>query len=131
MTGMTMPLLCVYDREMLKLTKRDAATLTVDEMNGGGDEQLPQCLQALGGKEFVFQIRVTPFKFTPKHRTFTVNGISDHIEPKTFNTKEASIVGGESGEASASASTLVEGGGYDPNPTGGKVKDGSRKRPRE
>ncbi|CAF1929120.1 unnamed protein product, partial [Brassica oleracea] len=114
----------VFDREMLNLIKKDAATLTVEE-------QLQQCLEELGGKEFVFQIRVTPFNFTPNHRTFTVCGISDHIEPETFNTKEASIVGGESGETSASAGTLVEGEAYDPNPTGGQLKDGNRKRPRE
>ncbi|KAF2567493.1 hypothetical protein F2Q68_00027341 [Brassica cretica] len=113
----------VFDREMLSLIKKDAATLTV--------EQLPQCLGELGGKEFVFQIHVTPFNFTPNHRTFTVCGISDHIEPETFNTKEASIVGGESGETSASAGASVEGEAYDPNPTGGQVKDGNRKRPRE
>nr|VDD24960.1 unnamed protein product [Brassica oleracea] len=99
----------VFDIDMLNLIKKDAATLTVEEMNGGGGEQLPQCLEELGGKEFVFQIRVTPFNFTPNHHTFTVCGISDHIEPETFNTKEASIVGGESGETSASAGTLVEG----------------------
>ncbi|CAN7079034.1 hypothetical protein Bca4012_078042 [Brassica carinata] len=70
----------VFDREMLNLIKKDAATLTVEE---------------------------------------------------TFNTKEASIVGGESGETSASAGTLVEGEAYDPNQTGGQVKDGNRKRLRE
>lgn len=102
----------VFDKEMLKLTKKDAATLTVDEvcfpksqkiipsialhckvtrcfhllqMNGGRGEQLPQCLQELGGKEFVFHIRVTQFNFTPSHRTFTVCGISDHIEPEVLN----------------------------------------------
>ncbi|KAG2286389.1 hypothetical protein Bca52824_045993 [Brassica carinata] len=95
----------VFDREMLSLIKKDAATLTVE------------------------QIHVTPFNFTPNHRTFTVCGISDHIEPETFNTKEASIVGGESGETSASAGASVEGEAYDPNPTGGQVKDGNRKRP--
>ncbi|KAJ4894790.1 Rep_fac-A_C domain-containing protein [Raphanus sativus] len=99
----------VFDREMLKLTKKDAAALTVDEINGGGGEQLLQCLEELGGKEFVFQIRVTPFNFTQNHHTFTVSGISDHIEPETFNNNEASIVGVESGQASASASTLFEG----------------------
>ncbi|KAH0847096.1 hypothetical protein HID58_091813 [Brassica napus] len=31
----------VLDREMLNLIKKDAATLTVKEMNGGGGEQLP------------------------------------------------------------------------------------------
>ncbi|KAG2314519.1 hypothetical protein Bca52824_017641 [Brassica carinata] len=74
----------VFDREVLKLTKKDAAALAVDEINGGGGEQLPQCLEELGGKEFVFQIRVTPFNFTQNHRIFTVSGISDHIEPEYF-----------------------------------------------
>ncbi|XP_056867045.1 uncharacterized protein LOC130512765 [Raphanus sativus] len=74
----------VFDREMLKLTKKDAAALTVDEINGGGGEQLLQCLEELGGKEFVFQIRVTPFNFTQNHHTFTVSGISDHIEPEVL-----------------------------------------------
>ncbi|KAG2269712.1 hypothetical protein Bca52824_064267 [Brassica carinata] len=56
---------------MPKLTKKNAAALTLDE------------------------IRVTPFNFTPHHRTFTVSGISDHINPEIFNTSEALIVGGK------------------------------------
>ncbi|CDY34476.1 BnaC04g13230D [Brassica napus] len=52
-------------KEMLKLTKQDAAVLTLDEMNVGGGEELPQCLKELAGKYFVFQIRVKPFNFTP------------------------------------------------------------------
>ncbi|KAF8099420.1 hypothetical protein N665_0244s0019 [Sinapis alba] len=46
---------------MLKLTKQDAAVLTHDKMNNGVGEELPECLAELAGKEFVFQIRVTPF----------------------------------------------------------------------
>lgn len=72
-----------------------------------------------------------PVQFHPNHRNFTVCGISDHIEPETFNTKEASIVGGESGETSASAGALVEGEAYDPNPADGQVNYGNRKRFRE
>ncbi|XP_018511518.1 uncharacterized protein LOC103849055 isoform X1 [Brassica rapa] len=32
----------VFDKEMVKLTKQDAAGLTLDEMNGGESEELPQ-----------------------------------------------------------------------------------------
>ncbi|CAN7010599.1 unnamed protein product [Brassica oleracea var. botrytis] len=67
---------------MLKLTKQDAAAQTLDEMNVGGSEELPQCLKELAGKYFVFQIRVKPFNFTPNHRTFTVCAIVNHINPR-------------------------------------------------
>ena len=74
----------LFDREMLKLTKQDAAALTLDEvcnflntslidhiqlsaklctcptwlqlqMNVGGGEELPQCLKELAGKYFYFR----------------------------------------------------------------------------
>ncbi|CAN6856829.1 unnamed protein product [Brassica oleracea var. botrytis] len=97
----------VFDRKMLKLTKQDAAVLALDEMNGGGGDELPHCLKELDGKDFVFQIRVTPYNFTSNHRTFTVSGISDHINPRyyyivsadfhhqTFNTNEAPLLKGK------------------------------------
>ncbi|CAN6834156.1 unnamed protein product, partial [Brassica oleracea] len=69
-------------KEMLKLTKQDAAALTLDEMNVGGGVELPQCLKELAGKYFVFQIRVKPFNFTPNHRTFTVFAIVNHTNPR-------------------------------------------------
>ena len=48
------------------------------QVSNGGEEYLPSCLEELAGKEFVFQIRViTPFNFTPNHRTFTVSTITD------------------------------------------------------
>ncbi|KAF3524897.1 hypothetical protein F2Q69_00050465 [Brassica cretica] len=100
-------------------------------MNGGGGVQLPQCLEEIAGKEFVFQIRVTPFNFTPRHRTFTVSGISDHINPETFSTDEALIVGGEAGEAFASAIIKVESEKDDTNPDGVKDKDVRHIRTRE
>lgn len=53
-------------------------------MNGGGGDELPHCLKELDGKDFVFQIRVTPYNFTSNHRTFTVSGISDHINPRYY-----------------------------------------------
>ena len=46
------------------------------QVSNGGEEYLPSCLEELAGKEFVFQIRVTPFNFTPNHRTFTVSTIT-------------------------------------------------------
>ncbi|CAN7010603.1 unnamed protein product [Brassica oleracea var. botrytis] len=42
-------------KEMLKLTKQDAAALTLDEMNVGGGEELPQCLKELAGKYLYFR----------------------------------------------------------------------------
>ncbi|KAF3577716.1 hypothetical protein DY000_02029935 [Brassica cretica] len=69
-------------KEILKLTKQDAASLTLDEMNVGGSEELPQCLKELAGKYFVFQIRVKPLNFTPNHHTFTVFAIVNHINPR-------------------------------------------------
>ncbi|KAL0712727.1 hypothetical protein Bca4012_019705 [Brassica carinata] len=44
----------VFDREMVKLTKQDAAGLTLTEMNGGG-ERNSQCVRDLAGKELVFR----------------------------------------------------------------------------
>ncbi|KAF3540213.1 hypothetical protein F2Q69_00019952 [Brassica cretica] len=69
------------------------------------------------------QIRVTPYNFTSNHRTFTVSGISDHINP-------SSIVEGEGSEASASVSNTLGGQGDEPNPSGYEGKEGGgRKRP--
>ncbi|KAL0795575.1 hypothetical protein Bca101_066952 [Brassica carinata] len=72
----------VFDKEMSKLTKQDAAVLALDVVNDGGEERLPGCLEELEGKEFVFHIHVTPFNFTPNHRTFTVSTIhgKEHFE---------------------------------------------------
>ncbi|RID40239.1 hypothetical protein BRARA_J00299 [Brassica rapa] len=62
----------VFDKEMTKLTKHEAAVLALDEDSNGGEDYLPSCLEELAEKEFVFQIRVTPFNFTLNHRTFAV-----------------------------------------------------------
>ncbi|CAN7103157.1 unnamed protein product [Brassica rapa subsp. narinosa] len=43
----------------------------------GGEENLPSCLEELTEKEFVFQIHVTTFNFTPNHRIFTVPTITE------------------------------------------------------
>uniref|UniRef100_A0A0D3D388 Uncharacterized protein n=1 Tax=Brassica oleracea var. oleracea TaxID=109376 RepID=A0A0D3D388_BRAOL len=126
----------VFDKEMLKLTKQDAAALTLNEINGGGGVELPQCLKDLGGQDFVFQIRVTPFNFTPNHRTFTVSAIVDTIVPETFKTNAAELVQVEGGEASATGSNMTGinmtgGEEKEPNPSNSGGKGGVRKRTRE
>ncbi|KAH0926797.1 LOW QUALITY PROTEIN: hypothetical protein HID58_019053, partial [Brassica napus] len=89
----------VFDKEMSKLTKLEAAVLAFDAISvgiffpghitseyclfavgawhEGEEERLPGFLEELEEKEFVFQIRVIPFNFTPNHRTFTVSTITD------------------------------------------------------
>ncbi|KAL0827140.1 hypothetical protein Bca101_050817 [Brassica carinata] len=47
------------------------------EAANGGEENLPSCLEELTEKKFVFEIRVTPFNFTPNHRIFTVPTITE------------------------------------------------------
>ncbi|KAF8095890.1 hypothetical protein N665_0285s0006 [Sinapis alba] len=106
---------------MLKLTKQDAVVLTLDEMNGGGSEELPQCLKELARKDFVFQIRVIPYNFTPNHHALTVSRISDHITPG-LSTPMKPFVEGEGGEASASVSNKLGGQGVEPNPSGSEDK---------
>lgn len=60
---------------MISISSSDSA----DSLQGsnGVEEELPSCLEELTGKEFVFQIRVTPFNFTPNHHTFTVSTITE------------------------------------------------------
>ncbi|CAN7043877.1 unnamed protein product [Brassica rapa subsp. trilocularis] len=78
-------------------------------INGGGSVELPQCLKDLGGQDFVFQLRVTPFNFTPSHRTFTVSAIIDTIGLETFKTNAADFFLVEGGEASATGSNMTGG----------------------
>ncbi|CAN8320575.1 unnamed protein product [Cochlearia groenlandica] len=52
----------VFDREMVKITKQNAADLAMAGACESAD--LPACVGALAGKEFAFQIRVTPFNFS-------------------------------------------------------------------
>ncbi|CAL9239144.1 unnamed protein product [Arabidopsis halleri] len=75
----------VFDSEMTKLTNKTAATLILEADNGGLEDEIPNCIQEIIGKKFLFQIRVTPFNFTSKHRTFTVSKIT-HVTP---NSEEA------------------------------------------
>ncbi|KFK43723.1 hypothetical protein AALP_AA1G164500 [Arabis alpina] len=70
----------VFDKEMTKITKKTAAELTL-EANGATDSEIPSCLEELAGKTFIFQLKVTSFNFTPKHRTFTVSTMTP-LEPE-------------------------------------------------
>ncbi|KAL0678116.1 hypothetical protein Bca4012_006097 [Brassica carinata] len=79
----------------------DSATF----VSNGGEEYLPSCLEELAGKEFVFQIRVTPFNFTPNHRTFTVSTITDEDSTIATQLKEHSegIIPSGSGDVGLTA----------------------------
>ncbi|CAH2061019.1 unnamed protein product, partial [Thlaspi arvense] len=88
----------VFDSEMIKITNKPASTLILEQIcipkrelhlphirrvqyrhpknksaDGANGNELPACLQAMADKHFIFQIRVTPYNFTPTHRTFTVS----------------------------------------------------------
>ncbi|KAF2554618.1 hypothetical protein F2Q68_00013882 [Brassica cretica] len=69
-------------------------------------EKLPQCIAELGGKEFIFHIRVTPFNFTPTHQTFTVSAISHTINTENCKINENPCVDVKCEEASTSASAI-------------------------
>lgn len=97
----------VFNKEMLKLIKQDAATLLHDEVsvsyhtpfvqtvtitdtynllqvNGGVCNILPQCLAELEEQAFVFHVHVTPHNFTPNTPTFTVSGIRDNTNTEVL-----------------------------------------------
>ncbi|XP_013644582.1 uncharacterized protein LOC106349195 isoform X1 [Brassica napus] len=103
----------VFDKEMTKLTKREAAVLALDEDSNGGEDYLPSCLEELTGKELVFQIRVTPFNFTPKHRTFTVSTITEEITMENHSKEHIGNTlpnrGGDLGLAASSSGPSVLG----------------------
>lgn len=90
----------VFDKDMLKLSKQAAATLLDDEVsisyhppsvqtstitqtysvsqvNRGLGNNFPQCLEELRGRDFVYQVLVTPYNFTTNTQTFIVSGISN------------------------------------------------------
>ncbi|KAF2600122.1 hypothetical protein F2Q68_00011420 [Brassica cretica] len=49
-----------------------------------------QSLDELTGKQYLFQIRVTPYNFTPNHLTFTVSVITEDVAVKTHSRVKAS-----------------------------------------
>ncbi|KAF3590510.1 hypothetical protein DY000_02020871 [Brassica cretica] len=81
----------VFNKEMLKLIKQDAATLLHDEVYGGVCNILPQCLAELEGQAFVFHVHVTPHNFTPNTPTFTVSGIRDNTNTEINETASVQV----------------------------------------
>ncbi|KAH0893156.1 hypothetical protein HID58_055585 [Brassica napus] len=104
----------VFDREMTKLTKKDAPTLALEENSGVGRHELPRCLEKLDGKDYFFQIRFTPYNFTPKPLYLN----------RLYNHNQTTVVDSEGGQATASASNTVvtakiATGVKEPNPSNG------------
>ncbi|KAH0858306.1 hypothetical protein HID58_086567 [Brassica napus] len=91
----------VFDKEMLKLAKQDAAALLLDEVNSGVGKKLKA---ELGRTDLDFHIRVTPHNFSPDHCTFTVSAASDSFNTESCNINETPFVEGKCGDASTSAS---------------------------
>lgn len=80
----------VLDKEMMKLTKQDAATLLADEVcifynppytlsqvNRGLGNILPKCIAELQGHSFIYHVHVTADNFTDNAPTFTVFGMNE------------------------------------------------------
>ncbi|CAG7900509.1 unnamed protein product [Brassica rapa] len=95
----------VVNKEMLKLTKQDAAALLQDEVNRGVSNILSQGLTELAGQAFVFLVHVTPYNFTPNTHTFTVYGISDNTNTEALNINESTSVQVRYGEAASLVSS--------------------------
>ncbi|CAN8229712.1 unnamed protein product [Cochlearia groenlandica] len=83
----------------------------------------------LAGKEFAFHIRVTPFNFSPSHRTFTVSAIHDNIPPETFSTEPPQDSGASGSKPSKTVANSVVQETHVPLPATGSQS--ARKRPRE
>uniref|UniRef100_A0A0D3BWS6 Replication protein A 70 kDa DNA-binding subunit B/D first OB fold domain-containing protein n=1 Tax=Brassica oleracea var. oleracea TaxID=109376 RepID=A0A0D3BWS6_BRAOL len=66
----------VLDKEMMKLTKQDAATLLDDEVNRRLCNRLPKCIAELEGQKFIYHLNVTTDNLTDDGPTFTVSGMS-------------------------------------------------------
>ncbi|CAF1757576.1 unnamed protein product [Brassica napus] len=141
----------VLNKEMLKLTKQDAATLLLNEViskpqtliktvaitqiskklqvNIGGDGKLPQCIEELEGQTFIFHIHVSPnnsvlpSNSASSHCPFTVSAISGKITTEDFNNSETPYAVREFSEASTSASPI--------NTSTVEVEQGGRKDARE
>ncbi|KAG2280623.1 hypothetical protein Bca52824_051843 [Brassica carinata] len=66
----------VLDKEMMKLTKQDAATLLDDEVNRRLRNRLPKCIAELEGQKFIYHVNVRTDNLTDNGPTFTVSGMS-------------------------------------------------------
>ncbi|CDY20233.1 BnaC09g30060D [Brassica napus] len=127
--GNNYAIVVVLNKEMLKLTKQDAATLLLNEVNIGGDGKLPQCIEELEGQTFIFHIHVSPnnsvlpSNSASSHCPFTVSAISGKITTEDFNNSETPYAVREFSEASTSASPI--------NTSTVEVEQGGRKDARE
>lgn len=105
--GNNYAIVVVLNKEMLKLTKQDAATLFLNEViskpqtliktvaitqiskklqvNSGGDGKLPQCIEELEGQTFIFHIHVSPSNSASSHCPFTVSAISGKITTEVLH----------------------------------------------
>ncbi|WZZ47622.1 hypothetical protein YC2023_043881 [Brassica napus] len=111
----------VFNREMTKLTKQDAAALALE-----GVQFLGKNYQDVG-KSLLARNRF--FRYVPLHTILSLTTVSASI-----SSFKASVIGGEGRETTASASNTVpaakiEIGGDEANPAGFQGKDNSRKRP--
>lgn len=106
----------VFDREMLQLTNLPAAALTLNEINSGGSEQLPQCHAKFAGK--YFPNMCAPVYFPSRQPHFHCSTLF-----QTSNPKAAPFIEREIGQASASTSTEVEGLKDDTHPEGVKEEE--------
>ncbi|CAN6924434.1 unnamed protein product [Brassica oleracea] len=75
----------VLDKEMMKLTKQDAATLLDDEVNRRLRNRLPKCIAELEGQKFIYHVNVTTDNLTDNGPTFTVSGMSAISKQGDFN----------------------------------------------
>ncbi|KAF2551575.1 hypothetical protein F2Q68_00033720 [Brassica cretica] len=143
--GNNYAIVVVLNKEMLKLTKQDAANLLLNEViskpqtliktvaitqisiqlqvNSGVNGKLPKCIEELEGQTFIFHIRVSPSNSASSRCPFTVSAISGKITTKDFNNNETPDTVRKFGEASTSDSAS--------NTSTVEVEQGGRKDARE
>ncbi|KAF2619683.1 hypothetical protein F2Q68_00039010, partial [Brassica cretica] len=85
----------IGQRFALREGGRTVGAGVVSKGSNGGEEYLPNCLEELTGKEFLFQIRVTPFNFTPNHRSFTVSTMTEDNTLENHGKSENILPSGE------------------------------------
>nr|VDD61550.1 unnamed protein product [Brassica oleracea] len=143
--GNNYAIVVVLNKEMLKLTKQDAANLPLNEViskpqtliktvaitqisiqlqvNSGVNGKLPKCIEELEGQTFIFHIRVSPSNSASSRCPFTVSAISGQITTEDFNNNETPDTVRKFGEASTSDSAS--------NTSTVEVKQSGRKDARE
>ncbi|KAF3593538.1 hypothetical protein DY000_02020868 [Brassica cretica] len=143
--GNNYAIVVVLNKEMLKLTKQDAANMLLNEViskpqtliktvaitqisiqlqvNSGVNGKLPKCIEELEGQTFIFHIRVSPSNSASSRCPFTVSAISGKITTKDFNNNETPDTVRKFGEASTSDSAS--------NTSTVEVEQGGRKDARE